>query len=123
MSCDVCVSQDYDERADFTRETHIQRSRRPIKCHECREVFPARSPYWKIVGKWSGQIITIRECECCYEIQRVFCCDGWVYGELWEGMREQAFEHLAMAGECWDQLSSKSKFFLLKEWNDWKFDK
>lgn len=120
MSCEVCVYQDGDEVADFSNESHVAKSRRIFKCSECRLSIPIGSPYWRIVGKWDGELMTFRQCEPCYEIQHVFCCDGWIYGELWEGMEEQAFENLTMSGDCWDQLSAKSKAFLLARWREWK---
>src|SRR5262245_27966413 len=98
MSCDICVYQEADCMPDFSNETLVKRSRKLHKCTECRDEIAIGSAYWKIVGRWDGELQTIRQCECCHEIQRVFCCDGWIYGELWEGMEEQSFPELKMAG-------------------------
>ena len=122
MTCNVCVYQEGDTQPVFSNKTHVSSARKEVRCTECCEVILVGAPYWKIVGKWEGKLTTIRQCECCYEIQQVFCCDGWVYGELWEGMEEQAFPELKMAGECWDELSAASREFLLKKWREWKFD-
>lgn len=121
MGCNVCVSQDADTMPAFSNEHFVTKSRKEFKCSECRAAIPSGSSYWKIVGRWDGELMTFRQCECCYEIQHVFCCDGWVYGELWEGMAEQAFPDLKMSGECWDQLTPQSKAFLLRQWQEWKF--
>ena len=118
--CDVCIYMgDYDP-AEFYSSTW-PKARKPHKCCECRREIAPGEKYERTVGKWDGQMDTYLTCSECVEIRQQFCCDGWLYGDLWEQMQEQAFEHLKMAGPCWEGLSAKAKQHLLNQWNRWKF--
>lgn len=121
MSCDVCIGtgETYDQ-AEFFRE-HTPRARRQHKCYECGEPIPVGAQYVRISGKWDGRMDTIRQCLPCNEIQRVFSCgEGFYYGQLWDAMDEMGFENLTTASECFRELTTPSKEFLLRRWRIWK---
>ncbi len=121
MSCDVCIGSDnYDDRATFER-TETPVARKVYRCGECREPIPVGTRYSKTVGKWDGDLLTLRQCLMCSEIQRVFSCgEGFTYGTLWDDMDEMAFPDLTTASECFKELSTPAKEFVLERWRKWK---
>jgi hypothetical protein len=65
-----------------------------------------------------------KTCIQCSEIRDKFYCDGgWMFEQLWDDMRENAFPKLTTASECFVGLSPAAKQFLLDKWCAWKFQK
>jgi hypothetical protein len=78
--------------------------------------------YEHVRAKWDGEVKSVDTCRQCAEIRNVFACgEGYVHGELWEDMTEIAFPELTTATDCFRELSSESKEFLLAKWREWKF--
>lgn len=92
MTCnDVCVSMDWDYGGnDFYHEA-MRRARKPYKCIECGDAIAVGDLYEHATGKYEGDIYTNRTCAPCAEIRKTFFCEGWIFGEVWEAIREQLF--------------------------------
>lgn len=99
MSCnDVCVTMDADGIGEFYHEA-MRRARKPYKCCECYEPIAVGELYQCASGKWEGEMFSERTCAECAEIRAAFACGGWIFGELWESVREQLFWH-------WDEMKA-----------------
>jgi hypothetical protein len=108
MSCaDVCVSMDWDGYNDFYTEAW-HRAVKPHTCIECARVIAPRESYHKASGKNDGDFFTEKTCAECAEIRKAFCCGGFVFGYLWESIREQLFPSWddMKAIDCLAQLTS-----------------
>ena len=121
MSCDVCIGSDCDDGIVETLSESHPKARKPHKCLECkREILPGET-YECFVGVWEGKIQRYNTCALCEEIRAVFCCGGgWIWGSLWDDMREIAFPILTTATECFQELSPAAKQFVLDKWAKWK---
>ena len=117
----VCIGvSDYDA-PEFSNES-FPTARKEHRCYECQAVIPVGAKHSKVVGKWEGKLMTIRQCLPCNEIQKTFSCgDGWLYGDLWEMWRDaQGFETLTVHDPCFRKLSLESQTFLVNRWWKWK---
>jgi hypothetical protein len=104
MSCaDVCLSHDWDGSTDF-HSSRTVKARKPHKCCECGRAICVGESHQYVSGKCEGWFFTERTCAECEEIRTVFVCGSWVYGELWESMREQMFPMWRTKG-AWDCLA------------------
>jgi hypothetical protein len=120
--CDACIYTGCDgaDEPEFCNVV-VRKSRKLRICCECHETILPGTRYERTSGKWDGKVSSYNTCEPCAEIRQAFCCDGWVYGTLWEDAQEGFFESMSTA--CLDKLTSAAaKAKLLKEWNAWKFD-
>jgi hypothetical protein len=117
--CDVCVYVDCDSSPDFLTCAHVK-ARKPHKCFECGRRIAIGDIYEYVTGKWEGEFDTFKTCDLCAEIRAVFFCESWLYGNMWDEMREQAFDKLTTAGPCFAELSPAAKQFVLDKWKDWK---
>jgi hypothetical protein len=121
MACDVCIGVDsIDEPFEFST-VEIRKARKPHACFECHQQIKLGDSYEHTTGKFDGRFATYRTCLLCREIRDVFTCgNSWYYGELWEEMREGAFENLTTASPCFNELSLAAKAFVLEQWRRWK---
>lgn len=122
-NCDVCIGGDggdYDGMPEFYVEKEVK-ARKQYKCMECKQPIPIGTVYHRASGKFDGLVFSDKTCLPCAEIRNVYSC-GEVepVGELWHMMKDLAFDHIRMAGECWDLLTAPAKGKLLEEWRKWK---
>jgi hypothetical protein len=104
VSCaDVCLSHDHDCDSAFS-VTKYPTARKPHKCCECRAVIPSGAKYQRCTGKWDGVFGSETTCMVCCEIREAFVCGSWVFGMLWESMREEMFPMWRTKG-AWDCLA------------------
>lgn len=117
--CGLCVYTSYDGDAGEFVSTAVRKARKEYKCCECHELIKKGDQYERVAGKWETSLQTYRTCLACSEIREAFCCDGWIYGSLWEDFTE-AFE--GMTTGCLEKLTTAvAKKKLLERWNEWKF--
>lgn len=122
--CNACIytgAEDGDPPAFLVSK--VFKARKPHKCCECHAAIVPGSRYERTVGKWDEKVGNYNTCLPCSEIREAFCCDGWVYGQLWEdALNGEFFEHMTTG--CLEKLTTAAaKEFLLKQWNAWKFDR
>ena len=110
VSCaDVCINHDYDvEDSEF----YVERAtcaRREHRCVECGGTISVQDRYWRGSGKNDGRVWTVKTCSLCYEIRRAFVCGSWIFGELWEAIREEMFPIWNERGpiDCLAKLESR----------------
>ncbi len=108
-----------DDRPEF-HTTKIVTGRKAYSCHECRDPIPVGTKHEYVSGKWDGDVSQFRNCLSCVEIRNHFACGGgFVYGEVWEDIRENFFPDMKAGGPCMEGLSPEAKnrlFTLRMEW-------
>lgn len=91
MSCaDVCVVMDWDGGNDFYHEVE-RRAAKQHQCCECGDSIVPGVRYQYAAGKAEGDVFDAKTCLPCAEVRKVFCCEGWIFGMLWESIDEQVF--------------------------------
>lgn len=104
MSCaDVCLSHDYDGGNEFYSERTVK-ARKQHQCCECGRAIAIGEQYEHVSGKTEGDIWTARTCAECAEIREAFVCGSWVFGQLWESIRDELFPMWRTKG-AWDCLA------------------
>lgn len=120
MSCEVCIgTYDYEPMDGYSSK--VFKARKPAKCCECNVVIAVGQQYESAGGWMDRNRYTYRTCLLCVEIRDVFCCgEGFVHTQLWEDMAELAFPELTTATECFRELSTAAKAYVLERWQEWK---
>lgn len=120
---DACVlSNEGGDTAKFSFVSTINSSRKEFKCYECGNVAPIGSSYERVRASWYYDETpqTIRTCALCQEIRAHFSCDGgFIFGEVWETLREYLWSELNFS--CLDGLSARAKEKVLQDWRAWKW--
>jgi hypothetical protein len=119
--CGVCISNAhrFDGPADIW-ESNIVKARRNYKCCECGRPIERGAKYERydilFDGKWSHY----RTCVLCAEISSAFCCDGRLFGNLWNDFDESEIWP-AITTACFDRLDTpEAKAELRRRWMKWK---
>jgi hypothetical protein len=116
--CGVCVYSGYDGDGGELISDTIRVARKTHHCCECGRAILRGERYGYACGKSDGSFWANKTCLICDEIRTAFCCDGWIYGNLWDGMRE------VMGGltvSCFERLSTpEAKTELRLRWMQWK---
>lgn len=100
---DACIGSSGGDYPAEVCGTLIVRARKPQKCCECKDPINPGDHYEVTSGKWDGDWMSFKTCLPCKEIREAFCCDGWVYGSLWEDA--QGFLEEFRMG-CLDKLTT-----------------
>lgn len=120
--CGVCIGGGYDND-ELDIDTYYQRNviiKRNCKCFECGELVKAGTEHQQCGGTYEGVRKNWRFCLLCAEIADTFCCDGRMFGTLWEGVEEDLFPQLTT--DCLVKLkTAAAKQHLVNKWNEWKF--
>lgn len=88
-----CVYVDTDGcRTEFWRERLIKRARRAHTCGECRRQIREGESYLYVSGVWDGDFGTHKVCSDCRSVIDAFFCNGYVFGQVWDDLREYARE-------------------------------
>lgn len=119
-SCDVCIGgYDCDGPEFYTAK--VVKARKSHKCYECRSEIKSGEQYFRDTGMWGGDFSTFRTCCLCVEIRDAFSCDGtWMYGSLWDDLRECVFPELTTANKCLQKLGVAARQQVIEEWQKWK---
>lgn len=115
--CGVCISgYDYEENS-FMSEEH-RKARKQYRCCECGKNIVVGQKHEYARGRNDGGFWQERTCLVCSEIRETFCCDGWIYGSLWDGMHEVMGQ---LNTSCFDKLyTPQAKQELRLRWMEWK---
>lgn len=86
------------------------KARKSYVCYECREPIPVGEHYENAFGVWDKRPDVFKTCLPCVDIREHFSCgNGWVYGEMWEQLRENFFPDMKCGGQCMAGLSPRGK--------------
>ena len=117
MCCPLSGNEDCDSPSFFTQKQVV--ARKDHRCTECGETILKGAKYEIVVGKWDT-INTFRTCLSCVEIRDHFACgNGWIFGQLWEDLRENFFPDMTAGGPCFEGLSPEARgrlFELRLQW-------
>jgi len=94
-------------------------ARKEHQCYECREVIPIGAIYEYASGVWDRQPSSYKTCLSCVEIRNHFACDGWLFGQVWQDIRDNFFPDMKAGGPCMKGLSPEAKgrlFDLRMKW-------
>jgi len=120
--CGVCIGG-YDGCDELDEDTYYQRYvtiKRNCKCFECGETITAGTKHQQCGGTYEGVLKNWRFCLICAEIADAFCCDGRMFGTLWESVEEDLLPRLTTG--CFTKLkSTAAKQRLMDRWYEWKF--
>jgi hypothetical protein len=120
--CNACIYTSFDGDLPEFHSERILKARKPHRCIECGETIAPGERYQRDILKHDGAISSFKTCLACTEIREAFCCEGWIYGQLWQDARDSLFEGLTTG--CLEKLTTAAaKEKLVAEWNDWKFDR
>jgi len=86
ISCICLYSGDW-EQPDFTHVT-FPKAAKPHHCCECGAEIKKGEKYELTKGKWDGRMDTHKTCIPCMNVRNHLMVCGWVYGQLWEDIRE-----------------------------------
>jgi hypothetical protein len=104
---DVCLSHDYDGDISLYREG-FSRARKEYCCCECGDGIAAGERYQWANGKADDEMFREHTCVVCAEIRTAFVCGSWIFGELWESIRDEMFPvwKRASAIDCLAKLTT-----------------
>lgn len=125
MGCaDACLDMDYDSSSsdDFHRE-RVVKSRGYHVCCECQRAILPEQEYERASGKSDGYMWTAKTCISCYRIRRVLVCGSYVYGRLWEEIREAIFPiwNRYSPIDCLAKLDEKiDRDRMMTEYREWR---
>lgn len=96
-------------------ETDIVRARKEYACTECGETIRPGDKHERVKGMWDKEWSTFRTCLSCVEIREHFSCgSGWLFGCLWDDLRENFFPDMKAGGQCMTGLSPAAKARLIE---------
>jgi predicted RNA-binding Zn-ribbon protein involved in translation (DUF1610 family) len=117
-----CLTGDFDSDGNDFYSEEMRTARKEYRCSECHKRILPGDKYAHSTGKTCGvkKIWTNRTCATCDEIRDHFYCGGgWLFGQLWEDIREQIFGEV-FRFECMEGLSVKARETVLDDWRKWK---
>ena len=124
--CNVCLGQECEGYNDFERRQYPIARKEHICC-ECGEAIPKGAKYEYVALKYDGEFGDFKTCLICCELRTAFTCNdepgyqvGICMGELWYEIRNELFPHMTTG--CLQKIrTAEAKEFLVKRWNEWKF--
>jgi len=90
-------AEDGDSPEPFTER--LIKARKEHKCCECHEVIKVGDIYELAKGRWDGDWRSYHTCLRCSRIRQDFMSCGWIYGGLWEALRESLLEKNTETGD------------------------
>ena len=103
------------------------KARKGYPCYECHQPIAIGQMYEDFFGKFDGDTCHYRTCIPCVEIRTFFSCDGtWMWGSVWEDLREGLFADLhtgcleVQPDDDKEPLSAAAKQKVVDAWRKWK---
>ena len=124
MTCSIDTCDCGDSLASQFISKLVKASKERI-CSECQRPIPKGEEYESVTGRWDGEKGRHHTCRLCLEIRDEFF-DSWVYGAIWEDMRNECQEEEIGIGQL-DRLSPEAvgllEFMMEDEWEErWEED-
>lgn len=120
MSDCICLYGSEGDLPEFYDERWVV-ARKPHTCHECRRPIAIGQRYYRVTGKWDGDVNSFRICADCQDIQQSLYCDGsYSFGTLWSDIEDQLFPTGGVNTACLDKLATAdAKQYLAQRWWTW----
>jgi hypothetical protein len=100
--------------------THVRRkARKDHRCCECDGVITPGTVYEYVSGIWDGRPASFKTCPLCAEIRSHFACDGYIFGALWDDLKQNFFPDMRAGGPCMEGLSPDAKARLFERRSAW----
>ena len=96
MNCIQTYSDDYGICSFF--ESKIRKARKQYKCCECGESINIGDDYEYFRGCWNGDFETYRICKVCNNIRKDLFCGAFLFGNMWDEIKEAMCNHLIENG-------------------------
>lgn len=112
------MGNDDDEHGPSYSTVTLPKAKKQHQCCECRLPILPGAVYENTFGLWDGPL-SFKTCLLCAELRDHFNRDGWIYGELWEGLREGLYANMTCGGQCMAGLSPVAKARLIDERMNW----
>jgi hypothetical protein len=119
--CGVCINTgDYFDGPAEVWDRREVKARKPHTCCECAKTISPGQVYERYSVLFEGLWRHHNTCLVCAEIGEAFCCDGRLFGQLWNGFNDaDIWRHLNTS--CFDKLQSvEAKTELRRRWMKWK---
>lgn len=119
--CPLSGNCDGDAASVYSRSE--VRAAKEHACSECWKPIKRGDRYDLVKGCWDGSWSTFRTCFLCVEIREHFDCgEGWIFGQLWQDLRDNFFPDMRCGGICMEGLSPAAKAKLSGERMEWYLD-
>lgn len=105
MTCSIDVADYCDGMASQYISKRVK-ARKERTCNECRRKIPEGEEYENMTGRWGDEKERHHTCRLCLEIRGEFF-DSWIYGRIWEDMRNECQEEEIGIGQL-DKLSPET---------------
>ena len=113
MSCEIVLDSYDAEMPEFFNAATVK-ARKDHKCHECYRVIPTGEQYFKLSGKWDGEMSTFKVCLDCEDVRRA--TGNGSYGALWDEL-EEWFPGVKSPQDCMDKMKRPSaKAYFRDKW-------
>jgi hypothetical protein len=101
----VCIDHDAEPKSG-TYSSAVVKGRKDHHCCECGRAIPKGTPHEVDKGIWDGSWRSYRTCMICRQIRKDFMECSWIYGQLWEDLREalmdgEDYDEEDETGSCW----------------------
>jgi hypothetical protein len=95
----MCAIDSADDYPEFMTEYNHSAKKEHI-CSECRRIIYPKETYYKVVGKWDGDLRTYKHCSHCQVAAKLLqkYCGGYIFSEI----RDDIHEHIGQGYE-WDR--------------------
>jgi hypothetical protein len=80
----VCID-DYDGPEVYS--STMRKAKKEHICGECRKPIKVGETYEYVTGLWDGRWDWHKTCRICVAIRDDFMECGWIFGQLWEDLR------------------------------------
>lgn len=101
-SC-ICLYDNDWEQPDF-HCVSFPKAAKPHVCGECGEEIKKGEKYELVKGKWDGYLNTHKTCLTCMNVRNSLFSCGWVYGQVWEDIKEWFREAYPEEGDDYSWL-------------------
>lgn len=122
---DVCLDHGYGYEPNNFWSSAIVTARKVYTCVECHEPISPGQRYERARGKTDNRFWTVTSCLVCAEIRDAFVCGSWIYGDLWESIRESMFPIWETKGplDCLAKLTTlEARQKCREEYEEWQED-
>jgi len=102
-----CIEIDVEGMPSFYTEK-VVKARKMHKCVECHRGIKPGERYESAAGCWDDGFHVMKTCADCLSVRNAMFCSGWMYGEIWNEVREHLYYVDDLDLETTNQLTSNA---------------